>query len=755
MLFKFSDLELDAGRRQLSRDGVPVKLTKLSFNVLQVLVEAAPNLVTHDELIDKVWGSNRVVSPENLSQRIMMLRQSLGDDAQQPVYIEGLRGQGFRLIPPVESKLAADLHSKSSVSAPPNQSRWPANRLGWFISVAVILLGAALVWLSQGDSYQRQTAGSGGSLSSSVAVLPFANLSPNPENSFYAAGIHEEVLNQLAKLTSLRVISRTSMLRYENTRDSIPAIARELDVDSVIEGSVRYANNRIRVTIQLVDGGSDEHLWSETYDRELKNIFEIESDIARDVAVALRQMVTDEDIARLKKPPTRNLDAYAHYMQGRQAVVYRDEKELKAARAHFQAATELDPDFALAWVGLADSLEWLGGYSLLTDEETFAPRQNAIDHALAIDPALGEAWLSLAGLKSDQGEPEEAEKYFRRSIELSPENAQAYHQYGWFLVHRVGRPEEALPQLRKAVALDPMGPAPEAALVQALWALGRVEEALAIERKRLDTDPKSVALNAAGYSYRLAQLGRLDEAMYWATEAARANSPAFGGRRRVCKATLALGDDLALESCQAALIKDFPSTWQLEYWPELFLYRGQIELFLQKMVELEHRDSSGWAQWQVGLGYLLNNNVEQAREIYAKLLPRYFGTEKLTLESWDLSNATVSGLTLLLSGDTERANYLFDLALQKMQTMHRTRGWSYGAADIIIHVLRGNNGRAKTALREAIDTGWRQDWWRLRGPGFALIEQDPEWQMLIAELNADVAQLRKSYDQHKGDPTYW
>ena len=248
MIYQFEDLELDIGRRELSREGIPVKLPKLSFNLLQALVEAAPDLLTHEEIIDRVWGADRVITPENLSQRVKMLRESLGDDAQHPRYIESVHGQGVRLMPSVRP---LGEPRTPPVAEPEAAGGRPARFLPGL--VLVLLTGVALVlvlvWFQGGEDYQRRSTDSGGSTATSIAVLPFTNLSPNPENSFFAAGIHEEVLNQLAKLTNLRVISRTSMLRYQDTTKPIPAIADELGVDTLI--AVSYTHLTLPTTSRV------------------------------------------------------------------------------------------------------------------------------------------------------------------------------------------------------------------------------------------------------------------------------------------------------------------------------------------------------------------------------------------------------------------------------------------------------------------------------------------------------------------------
>ncbi len=303
MIYRFADLRLDIGRRQLLRGGEPLELSSLSFDVLLALVEGAPDLVSYDRVIEQAWGPNRVVTPENLAQRMSLIRNALGDDASRPRYIEGVRSEGFRLIPAVE-KIEAEVRASEE------------KKPGWRLAAAVLIV-LAVVALGAFVLVDRSSGTTGDVVVSmperkAIAVLPFANLSPDADNAYYAAGIHEEILNYLAKLHELKVTSRTSVLNYADSELGVPEIAEELSVDAIIEGSVRYADDRIRVTVQLVDGASDQHLWSETYDRQFDDIFAIESDIAARVAQAMKVTYSEDERQGLEAIPTTSADAYRH-----------------------------------------------------------------------------------------------------------------------------------------------------------------------------------------------------------------------------------------------------------------------------------------------------------------------------------------------------------------------------------------------------------------------------------------------------------
>ena len=295
-----------------------------------------------------------------------------------------------------------------------------------------------------------------GAMPNSVAVLPFDNLSPNPDDAYFAAGLHDELLNQLAKLRNLSVISRTSVLRYADSDLSIPEIAGELNVATVMEGSVRYANDRVRITAQLIDAETDEHLWSETYDREFSDIFAIESDIAMNIANALEAEFSLEEQEQIERPPTESPDAYKLYLKGRYFWNIRTEEAIQNALNYFQQAVELDPGYAFAYSGMGDVWIFRGWYSILPAMETFPKAIEAITKALAFDETLAEAHASRAQiyLEFDYDWPA-AESGYLRAIELNPKYPTAHQWYGGYL-SAMGRHDEALMQAHEARELNPL-----------------------------------------------------------------------------------------------------------------------------------------------------------------------------------------------------------------------------------------------------------------------------------------------------------
>lgn len=298
-VYRFADLEIDTGRHRVRRGARDISLPTISYRFLLALVHAAPNMVSYDELVDEVW-SGRDVSPETIAQRIKLLRAALDDQAGHPRYIRVIRGEGFQMIP--EVRWVADNFGGAPVKL--------QQRVLIGGTISGIIVTAFIAWMFYSpDTPERDLP--------SIAVLPFENLSPNPDDAYFAAGIHEEVLNQLAKLRGLRVISRTSVLNpdYTNGEMSIREIANELNVASMMEGSVRFADDRVRIVVQLIDAATDEHVLGQVYERHFSDIFAIQSDIAMNITDALEAELSLQERAAIEKKATESPEAYAFYLR--------------------------------------------------------------------------------------------------------------------------------------------------------------------------------------------------------------------------------------------------------------------------------------------------------------------------------------------------------------------------------------------------------------------------------------------------------
>ena len=344
----------------------------------------------------------------------------------------------------------------------------------------------------------------------SIAVLPFANLSADPENEYFSDGVTEEILTALTKLGDLKVISRTSVMQYKATTKSVRQIGSELEVGAVLEGSIRRAGNRVRITAQLIEARTDVHLWAENYDRDLDDIFAIQTDVAQRIVEALKVHLSPREKARIAEQPTENVEAYQWFLKGRYFLARRTHDFIRQAIERFRKATEADPSFAQAWAGLADAYALLPSYSNEPIPDASADARAAAERALLLDPGLGEAHAALGMTAQNEWDWEAADRELRRAIELSPGYAPGHHWYG-NLLSFLGRHSEAIDALRRALALDPLSLAIHNGLGTAFANARRLDEAAEIFRKALELD--STLGSHANLAETYDTMGRIPESL--------------------------------------------------------------------------------------------------------------------------------------------------------------------------------------------------------------------------------------------------
>jgi serine/threonine protein kinase/tetratricopeptide (TPR) repeat protein len=332
--------------------------------------------------------------------------------------------------------------------------------------------------------------GAGGPKLPSVAVLPFSNLSADPENEFFADGITEDVIAQLTKIRSLKVISRTSVMPFKKREQTLREIGARLDVGALLEGSVRRAGNRVRIVAQLIDASADRHLWAETFDRQLTDIFAIQSDVALQIATALKAELSPDERTRIRRKPTSDVEAYQLYLQGRFCYSRYTEEGMRKGIEYFRQAIAADPDYALAHVGVALAYAELAagqGGGLLRPDEAYPQAKDAVTRALALDNRLGEAHSVLALLKCVHDfDWAGAEEEFKLALELSPGSADTYDHYGW-LCAALERYEEAIALVKRAQELDPL--MHRADVATTLLRAGRSKEALEAALRAIEFEP--------------------------------------------------------------------------------------------------------------------------------------------------------------------------------------------------------------------------------------------------------------------------
>jgi TolB-like protein/Flp pilus assembly protein TadD len=324
----------------------------------------------------------------------------------------------------------------------------------------------------------------------SIAVLPFENRSRDPDNAYFAEGVQDEILTRLAKIADLKVISRTSTQKYKSVPDNLRDIARQLGVANILEGSVQKAGDQVRITVQLINANTDTHLWAESYDRALTDIFAVESEVAKTIADTLRAKLTGSEERLMSKKPTANPEAYELYLRGRFFWNKRTGADLEKAIEYFNQATTKDPGYALAYAGLADAYVLLSGFGAASPKDSFPQAKAAAEKALELDNTLGEAHASRAlALFAYDFNFAEANREFRRAIELNPNYATAHQWYGESGLTPLGQFDEAIAEIKRALKLDPLSVIINADLGTILFTARRYDDAIAQLRKTLEMDP--------------------------------------------------------------------------------------------------------------------------------------------------------------------------------------------------------------------------------------------------------------------------
>src|SRR5437660_4167575 len=324
----------------------------------------------------------------------------------------------------------------------------------------------------------------------SIAVLPFDNLSGDPQNAYFSEGVQDEILTRLAKIAELKVISRTSTQRFKSAPNDLRQIAQQLGVENILEGSVQKANDQVRVNVQLINALTDAHLWADTYDRKLTDIFAVETEIAKTVADVLQAKLTGSEQHVIAARPTANAEAHQLYLKGRFFWNKRTGSDLKKSIDYFKQAIAADPNYALAYAGVADGYVWLPGYTAGTPRDCYPKAKAAAKKALELDDTLAEARTSLAiAIWLYDFDFSQAIREFQRAIEVNPNYAIAHQQYGNVTLSALGRFDDAIAEGKRAVELDPLSLVINTDLGSNYYYARRYDEAIAQLRKTLEMDP--------------------------------------------------------------------------------------------------------------------------------------------------------------------------------------------------------------------------------------------------------------------------
>lgn len=468
---RFDVFEIELSSGELWERGKRVRLQDQPFQVLRVLLERRGEIVTRDELKQILWTADTFVDfDDGLNTAIRKIRDVLGDSPDEPRYIETLHRRGYRFIAPltdIPSSAAPSLSAPLQAGpgdkiAPADPSALPAlpfkvktkfasEHLPVLLALAILALGTCGLVFYRSSVAKRASRPA----IKSLAVLPLQNLSGDLSQQYLADGMTEALIGRLSGIHELRVISRTSVMRFKDTKLSTPEIAKALGVDSILEGSVIRDGSRIRVHVQLIRAATDEHFWSEAYDRDLRDVLALESDVAQSVAQKVEVTVTGEEHARLSSARTVDPETYEAYLKGRYYWNKRTGDSMPKAALYFEQAISKDPGYGAAYSGLADCNSGLAWHGFMSPADVLPKAYAAAQKAVEIDPQSAEAHASLALVLDHRWDWAGAEVEFKRALELNPQYANAHHWFGDYLSIQ-GRHDEALAQAKRALELDPL-----------------------------------------------------------------------------------------------------------------------------------------------------------------------------------------------------------------------------------------------------------------------------------------------------------
>ena len=635
--------------------------------------------------------------------------------------------------------------------APPPRSRTN----GVMIGLLVIALGISITFNLTGLR-DRQENTAAVVKRDSIAVLPFTSRSADEDNRFFADGIHDDILTRLAEIESLRVISRTSVNKYRESDRNLREIGRELGVSTIVEGAVQRSGDQVRITVQLIDAETDEHLWAESFDREytMQNVFALQSEISARIASQLRAALSPEDEIRLARIPTENVAAYAEYVKGRDNLLQRNFSTLVAARRQFERAIELDPNYAQAYAGLAQTVQvQYSNHKAISAEETFRIAEDALDKALAIDPDLAEAHAAYGLLELSRWELDRegdgnirAARHFEKAISVNPSLADAYV---WFasLRNSEDNNKAAIDLLTKALSIDPLSRIPYVNLPSFLAMEGRTEEATRLLLEAKDIFPEW----EVPYEYlsnHLQRLGRLDEAVAWGVRSrALSTDPLLAAN--LMGVYQAFGDDDAITD----FVRSFPADHPLYpigeiWWHYIMRDYTTAAAMLNDIDDLSRYPRDMTLPLQVGTD-ILTRDYDSAYAALVAAEPQLLADAKLPVQRYNAVWAVSLAYIEQQRGNLREAESLLRQAQPVIAAMPRLGLRGHGIQDVHILVMLGQLNTAMEVLIDAVDAGFVAsqpfDLWPFDvDPIIEPLRSDPRFGPLEKRMNDRIEVMRNN-----------
>ena len=520
-LVRFGVFEIDLDAAELRKQGRKIRLQEQPFQILLLLLEHRGGLVSRDELKHRLWPHDTFVDfDHSLNTAVMRLREVLGDSPESPRFIETVPKRGYRFIAPIDPIAAPILEGNAQVHVEPLT---PANAIGAGTAAATIPRGSTRVFRDEGPEkrltgiqiiskrtgiivvfaalilgisaysiHEVKASRAKSQRITSLVVLPLENVSGDKDQDYFADGMTDELIADLAKIRSLRIISRTTAMAYKDNRKPLSGIARELNVDGVVEGTVLRAGNRVRITAELVQVSTDRQIWAESYESPVGDILTLQGQVASAIVNQISVQLTPDDQQRLASSPRPvNPEAYEDYLKGRYYWNKRSNQGISKAIEYFESATKKDPNYALGYAGLADCYSVVGStiVGTMPPAEAGLKAKAAAQKALEMDSSLGEAETSLASVRFNYDwDWPAAASGFQRAVELNPSYATAYQRYSLYLI-AMGRAQESVEQINLARQLDPLSLSINFSLGWRLYMARHYEQAIQQLRNTLEMDP--------------------------------------------------------------------------------------------------------------------------------------------------------------------------------------------------------------------------------------------------------------------------
>jgi len=587
-----------------------------------------------------------------------------------------------------------------------------------------------------------------GEIDKSIAVLPFENRSNREEDRFFTDGIHDDLLSTIANIGSMKVISRTSVMEYRNTTKKIPEIAAELGVATILEGGIQRSGNQVRINVQLIDASTDQHVWAETYDRELttENLFAIQSEVSNAIAASLNATLTPKEHQRINSLPTNNIEAYEAYLLGDKRWRARESESVNESVRLFQKAVDLDPEFALAWAGLGTALVFQVDFSSAEPRKTYPKAERAVFKALALDDQLGEAHAALGLLRLAQADFEASEEALKRAIELVPNSVDVHNWYA-VLFARQGRKEDALTMYQRGLELDPLSVIIRSNFAITNGQIGRFDEMREAYERVIEISPESNSGYEGISIFHRSVRGRYDDALLWMLKANAVTPRDSENRSFIVSNLITLGDIEHAKLWLDEIRNRESDSYVYNAW------MGTLALRLGQTDSATRLSQRLGQQLPVLRGYLIalallrdddlsRNRAEDALDRYRQSYPEILDNSSPEVHQNNFSAALEIAYLLQAMGANSRAEEVLEETLAVTESIPLIGPGGSGSGSAAVFALMGRKQDALAEIRRSVDAGWRATWWYYfdHYAPFESLRGEPEFQAVRAEVEADMAE---------------